>query len=424
MVVKSVSVNPLKTSPAIGASYALHGIENALSLFHAAPGCTFLGKVLLTQVTKEPVGVVGTDIKEIATIMDGGELLEEKILSHYKKFKPSLIGVIATALSEVRGEDIESSVRSLINKNSTENTELLYINTPDYIGGFSEGYAKTVETIIDKLVEPSIDEIADQINIIPSGSMTIAEIDEIKELVSAFGLKSIVLPDISRSIDGSKNHYSNLPFDGTTMDDIKCFSKSAATIVIGESMSKVTRLLSDKLDMPLFPIEIPVGLSASDHLITILMDISGNQPTEIIKRWRNRLIDAMADTHLLMADKEISLGLEKDDIMGLIPFINELGIKLRVAIASTSSSKKFEIDSSIGIKVGDLEDLEILGSDSDLLISNSHAKEASKRLGIPLLRMGFPITDSFGEQYRSRIGYKGSLQFLFEIARYFNGTIK
>ncbi|MBI5328354.1 MAG: nitrogenase iron-molybdenum cofactor biosynthesis protein NifN [Deltaproteobacteria bacterium] len=424
---KTLTVNPLKTSPALGAAYALQGIKGAIALFHAAPGCTFLGKVLMTQHVKEPVGLVGTDIKEMPTIMGGLDELKNKILDVTEKFKPSVIGVIGTALSEVRGEDVETVMSSEFgvgskNKQSkgfhselrTHNSELIYIPCPDYMGGFDDGYAKAVEVMLENMAEAG-PVISDQINILPSAFLTIGDLEEIKETVSAFGLKPVVLPDLSLSMDGSKARYGILPLDGLHIEEIKRMGRAAATIAIGKSMQKAGEILRQKFKTPLYSFGGLTGLEAMDEFIKLLMNLSGKDAPENIRRWRKRLIDGMVDTHLIMADKKIAIGLDGDMPSGISSFCREMGMSL---IADCPSP--FPLPSGERVRErGDLEDLEDMARDADLLIANSHGKEISDRLGIPLLRMGFPVYDRFGETLKVRVGYRGTLNFLFDMANIF-----
>ncbi|MBI5748533.1 MAG: nitrogenase iron-molybdenum cofactor biosynthesis protein NifN [Nitrospinae bacterium] len=433
-----VSVNPLKTSPALGAAYALQGIKGAIALFHAAPGCTFLGKVLLTQHLREPVGLLGTDIKEMPTIMGGWDDLKKRITDVCEKFKPSLIGVIGTALAEVRGEDIRKIIEdcrlkiedfksSIVNSQSS----IIYISCPDYMGGFGEGYAKAIEVVIENLAENG-PVIPNQINILPCESLTAGDIEEIKDIISTFGLKPIVLSDLSLSMDGSKERFSNLPLDGTAIDEIKAMGRSSATFSIGEGMKKAGEILRDRFSIPLYPLSLPIGLEASDNFIRCLMEITGKKPSERIERWRRKFVDGMVDTHLLMAGKKAAVGLEGKLCLGISRFCLEMGMQVkgargkpapRIKCGAGSASMSLH-DSSRDSKQGgqgtsDLEDLEDMAEGVDLIITNSHGKEISERLGIPLLRMGFPVFDRFGEPLKLRVGYRGSLNLLFEMANIF-----
>jgi len=404
---KPIFVNPLKTSPALGAAYAIQGIKGAVPIFHAAPGCTFLGKVLLTQHLKEPVGLLGTDIKEMPTIMGGLEELEKRIIEVYEKFKPSLIGIIGTALSEVRGEDIRLKIKDFKSSIVNSQSSIVYIPCPDYMGGFSDGYGITVKRIVEKLPAGG-PKILRQINLLPSPSLTPGDVDEIKDMIDGFGLKAIVLPDISVSMDGSKDKFSNLPHDGTSLEDIALMGRSSATIAIGEGAKEAGEVLMERFHIPLYHLPVPIGIETADDLIRHLMNISGAKPPEGIKRWRKRLIDGMVDTHLLFADKKVAIGIDKEMSSEIAAFCSEMGMEIL--------NFKFQISN---FKSHDLEDLEDLAEGADLIITNSHGKGISERLGIPLLRMGFPVFDRFGEPLKVRVGYRGILNFLFDMANIF-----
>ena len=70
------------------------------------------------------------------------------------------------------------------------------------------------------------------------------------------------------------------------------------------------------------------------------------------------------------------------------------------------------------VSIGDLEDLENTAkrNGAQLVISNSHAVESSRRLGVPLLRAGFPQYDLIGGYQRLWVGYRGTRQTLFDLA--------
>ncbi|MBI5892838.1 MAG: hypothetical protein HZB79_04170 [Deltaproteobacteria bacterium] len=239
--------------------------------------------------------------------------------------------------------------------------------------------------------------------------------EEIKEMVLSFGLKPVVLPDISLSMDGSKTRYGILPLDGSHLEEIKRMGCAAATIAIGEKMRKAGEILQQKFKPPLYTLDSLIGIEATDEFIKLLMRLSGKDCPKGIRRWRKRLIDAMVDTHLLMADKRIAVGLDGDVVSGISAFCREMGVEV------TGSGGKLAPAGGKqgGQEASDLEDLEDMAHDADLIITNSHGKEISDRLGIPLLRMGFPVYDRFGETLKVRIGYRGSLNFLFETANIF-----
>ena len=72
------------------------------------------------------------------------------------------------------------------------------------------------------------------------------------------------------------------------------------------------------------------------------------------------------------------------------------------------------------VLIGDLEDMQdqLTEKGCDVLLANSHGAVMSEQLGLPLMRIGFPIFDRFGEFRRVRQGYAGMRDNLFEIANY------
>ena len=78
------------------------------------------------------------------------------------------------------------------------------------------------------------------------------------------------------------------------------------------------------------------------------------------------------------------------------------------------------------MQIGDLEDLEragrALAAPLQLIISNAHAAATAERLGVPLLRAGFPQYDRVGGYSRTWVGYRGSRHTLFDIANLILGN--
>lgn len=71
------------------------------------------------------------------------------------------------------------------------------------------------------------------------------------------------------------------------------------------------------------------------------------------------------------------------------------------------------------VTIGDLEDFEQLAVGSDLLITNSHGVAIAQRLKIPLYRQGIPIFDRLDHGQFTKVGYRGTMQLLFDIGNLF-----
>jgi nitrogenase molybdenum-iron protein alpha/beta subunit len=95
-----------------------------------------------------------------------------------------------------------------------------------------------------------------------------------------------------------------------------------------------------------------------------------------------------------------------------------MGAEVQVAVTTTRSLllEKIPVETVV---VGDLGDFEDLAVGSDLLITNSHGAAIAQKLDIPLYRMGIPIHDRLGNGQRCTVGYRGTMQLLFDIGNLF-----
>lgn len=419
---KSLSVNPLKTSPAMGAAIALQGIKGGFPLLHAAPGCTFLTKVVMTNHTREPMALLGTDIKEMSTIMGGWEAIEEKLLDMNKKQKPDLVGVISTALAHVRGEDVDGAIESARTKCEMP---MIHIEAPDYKGSFAEGFATAILQIVKNFAKGGEKNTA-LINFIPAPYMTPADIEEINELIESFGFETVVLPDLAAAMDGSKDKFSAKAMDGTTLADVAEMGTALLTITVGKAVQESGAYLESEFGVEHFPLESLMGIKATDALVKILMEKSGKEPSRLLKRRRRRLADAMIDAHMALYGRKAAIGLDPDHTIGMLRFFAEVGVVPHTVILPISAKLPEDLKGADHAKVGDLGDLEIAikrnageGLKTDIIITNSHGIEASSRTGVPLMRAGFPVYDRFGETLQVRVGYRGAANLVFELANTF-----
>jgi nitrogenase molybdenum-iron protein NifN len=166
------------------------------------------------------------------------------------------------------------------------------------------------------------------------------------------------------------------------------------------------------------------GLSAVDDFLWLLAQIV-TKNTELkpqvpakYQRQRRQLQDAILDTHFYLGGKKISLALEPDLLYQTSWLLQEMGVKIQGAVTTTKSPLLEQLPINT-VTIGDLEDLEDLASGSDLIITNSQGKIVSDKLKIPLYRLGFPIYDRLGNGSRCLVGYRGTMQLLFDLGNLF-----
>ncbi|BAY90840.1 MULTISPECIES: nitrogenase iron-molybdenum cofactor biosynthesis protein NifN [unclassified Tolypothrix] len=416
---KPVTVNPLKQSQALGASLAFLGLKGMIPLFHGSQGCTAFAKVVLVRHFREAIPLATTAMTEVTTILGGEDNVEQAILTLVEKSQPEIIGLCSTGLTETRGDDIERFLKEIRERHpELDRLPIVFAPTPDFKGALQDGYAVAVESIVQEIPRPCATRI-EQVTILAGSSFTPGDIQEIKEMVTSFGLVPIVVPDLSASLDGHlEDSYSAITASGTTVAQLREVGGSAFTIALGESMRGAARILQERFGIPYEVFGQLTGLEPVDEFLQALAILSGNSVPEKYRRQRRQLQDAMLDTHFYFGAKRVSLALEPDLLWSAVHFLQSMGAQIHAAVTTTRSPllEKLPIKS---VTIGDLEDFEELAVGSDLLIGNSNVSAIAKRLSIPLYRLGIPIYDRLGNGQFTKVGYRGTMELLFGMGNLF-----
>ncbi|WP_018260195.1 nitrogenase iron-molybdenum cofactor biosynthesis protein NifN [Methylobacterium sp. WSM2598] len=418
---KAVATNPLKSSQPLGAALAFLGIEGAMPLFHGSQGCTSFALVLLVRHFKETVPLQTTAMDEVATVLGGADHLEEAILTLKTRTGPSLIGICTTALVETRGEHFSGDL-ALIRGRHAETlgeTELVLAQTPDFAGAMEEGWAKAVCATIAQVVPEAESRVAalNRINILPGQHHTVADVEFLRESALAFGLEPVILPDIAGSLDGTvPARWIPTSYGGTPVAAIRGMGRALHTIALAEHVRGAAALLEARTGVPFTVLDTLTGLKAADRYVALLASLSGKPVPAALRRRRSQLEDALLDGHFHIGGLRVAIAAEPDLLYGLASFFAGLGATVALAVTTAGDSPILARVPAETVFVGDLGDLEARASGCDLLVTHSHGRQASERLGIPLMRVGFPIFDRLGSPHRLSIGHEGTRDLIFEVA--------
>lgn len=423
---KALSVSPLKSSQPIGAALAFLGVNKAIPMLHGSQGCTAFGKVFFVRHFREPIPLQTTAMDQVSSVMGADDNVVEGLKTICEKSKPSLIGVPTTGLSETQGTDVRGAVKTFRSKYPEyDHVKVIAINTPDFTGSLESGYATAVEGMIKVLV-PDAESAQTkpgrrmrQVNVLAGSFLTPGDLEVIKEMMESFGLRPLVAPDLSESLDGhlTEENFSPITIGGTPISEFETLGDAAATIVIGPSLFKAADMLQEKTGVPVFKFDHLMGLDAVDNFVMVLKEVSGNPVPEKLIRHRAQLQDAMLDTHFMLGQARLAIAGDPDLLNAYSQLGVSMGAEIVAAVASARSPLLAKLPTT-DVKIGDLEDLEQLAAErhAELLISNSHAAESAQRLGLPLLRAGFPQYDLMGGYQRVWVGYQGTKQTFFDIA--------
>jgi len=415
---KACTVNPLKMSQPIGGALAFMGMRGTMPLLHGSQGCTSFGLVLFVRHFREAIPLQTTAMSEVATVLGGFDNVEQAVLNIVKRTKPELIGICSTGVTEIKGDDLKGFVR-LIRERHPElaNVALVQVSTPDFSGAFQDGWARTVEALVDELVSapnPAVRDSA-RVNVLPGCHLTPGDIDELRDIIEAFGLEPTFLPDLSGSLDGHiPDDFTPTTLGGTGCEQARAMGLAGWTIAIGEQMRGAAEALERKAGVPFRLFERLTGLGPCDEFMLFLSQISGKPVPRKYRRQRGQLVDAMLDGHFHIGGRRIAVGAEPDLLFALVSLMAEMGAVIPSAVTTTSSPLLSRLPCET-VMIGDLEDLEAGAADADMLITHSHGRMAAERLQVPLFRIGLPMFDTLGAGHLVSVGYRGTRDLIFAI---------
>ena len=413
---KACAVNPLKMSQPLGASYAFMGLDSCMPVMHGSQGCTSFGLVLLVRHFKEAIPLQTTAMNEVTTIMGGYENIETALLNIRNRAHPKIIAICSTGLTETKGDDVVGFIELVRQrKPELDDTEIVYVSTPDYVGAFEDGYKHAVTAIVRGLVRPTL-RVPEQVNLLPGSHLTPGDIEELREIIEAFGLSVKVIPDVSGSLDGHiPSDWRGTTLGGSTLDDIRAAGASALTIAVGEQMREAAQALEEIAQVPFEVFDRLTGLECNDRFLMRLSQISGKPVPAKYRRQRSQLLDAMLDGHFYFGGLKVALGAEPDLLFAAGNLLHEMGAVLHACVTTTHSPVLAGMPAE-QVLIGDLEDLENAAAECDLIVTHAHGRQAAHRLHKPFFRLGFPIFDRIGNSHRISVGYRGTRTLIFEIA--------
>ena len=424
---KACTVNPLKMSQPLGGALAFLGIKSCMPLLHGSQGCTSFGLVLFVRHFREAIPMQTTAMSEVATVLGGYENVEQAVLTIANRAKPAIIGICTTGVTEIKGDDVDGFIR-LIRQAHPELDHLKIVNasTPDFDGAFQDGWAKAVTRMVEQLVEtPPLGAARDaqRVNVLPGSHLTPGDLDELRDIFEAFGLEPLILPDLSGSLDGHMpDDFTPTTIGGISVEDIASMGRSAWTIAIGEQMRDAAVALQKKADVPFRLFDRLTGLAPNDAFIAFLSKISGRPVPNKYRRQRSQLLDAMLDGHFSFGNKRIAVGAEPDLLYSVSTWLTEMGCTIEAAVTSTQSPMLEKVPAD-EVLIGDLEDLEKRAAGCDLIVTHSHGRQMSERLGVPLFRYGLPTFDRLGAAHKVSVGYRGTRDLIFEVGNIFMAEV-
>ncbi len=420
--------NACKLCAPLGASLALRGIEGAMPFLHGSQGCaTYMRRYIISHF-REPMDIAASNFSETSTIFGGGEVLSRGLDNVCSQYRPSLIGIATTCLTETIGEDVTQLLNLYREVHGGPSTPALVpISTASYRGTHIDGFHAAVLAAVEQLASNSAAS-GEHLNIFP-GMVSAADLRYLKEVSADFGLQPVLLPDYSDTLDGpALESYNKIPSGGTPLTAIASTGSARATIEFGRTILQrrtAASFLREKFSVPAHRLGMPIGVRETDAFFDCLEKLSGHPCPDNHWAERGRLIDAYVDGHKYVQGKRAIVYGEEDFVVGLVSFLAEIGITpvlcasggesgmLAKAVAAVAPAYAGKIVVREGTDFMSMAE-EARQLEPDFLIGNSKGQAMARQFGVPLIRVGFPIHDRIGGQRILHLGYRGAQQ-LFDL---------
>lgn len=414
----NATVNPCTLCAPLGAALASAGVRDTVPLLHGAQGCaTYIRRYLISHF-REPMDVASSSFGESQTVFGGESNLHRALDNVVSQYQPKLVTVATTCLAETIGEDVE---RLLRNYHEQRNTHLPVVSaaTPSFKDGHVEGFHTMVRAMVHALATRSGPQLS-SVNVLPP-ILSPADLRHVRELLGAFELDATVLPDYSDTLDGViLDHYRPLPAGGTSLDDIAEMPRAQATLdfTLTGVAPRASAILSER-GSPASVLGLPIGVQATDRLCERLSELSGKDMPPSIEQERGRLLDAYADGHKYVFGKRIAIYGDPELVAGLAGFFAEIGARpvLCATGARNRALRPALGDLPRGLVEEVLEDTDFGHIEEvaqklkpDLFVGSSKGYRTARALGVPLIRVGFPIHDRMGAGRILHLGYRGTTQ--------------
>lgn len=311
------TTNACKLCRPLGAVLAFRGVAGAVPYLHGSQGCaTYMRRYIISHFN-EPIDIASSSLGEKNAIYGGGPNLMLGLQNVTAKYRPELIGIATTCLTETIGDDLNlllAQYRREFVGDDASAPLLIRVSTPSYAGSHMEGFHGAVRALVEQLADPggsasapvesasapAEGKIASAagdavpaenntgpgrttppvgINLFP-GLVSPADLRLLKEILAEFKLPATILPDFSDTLDGpALDDYPLIPQGGTEIAAIARMGRAAASIEFGRTIPKnlsAAGWLADRRGVGHHRLGLPLGLRETDRFMSLLGQLAAN----------------------------------------------------------------------------------------------------------------------------------------------------
>jgi nitrogenase molybdenum-iron protein NifN len=302
------------------------------------------------------------------------------------------------------------------------------VSTPDFIGGLSDGWAAALTALVTEVTSSTGRPpagggttrvaAASTLPVLTGVSHTAGDLDEIAWLVGGFGVRPLLVPDLSGSLDGHlADGWTPLTTGGTSVADLALLRDAAVVHAVAATAFPAATALASLTGAEVVTRPHLAGLAATDGFVADLIQLTGRAAGEDLRRWRSRFTDTLLDSHFVLGGARIAIAAEPEQLAAVATLLAEVGAEVVTAVAPTPHPVLTGVPCA-EVVIGDLEDLRQRAREAaaELVVGSSHAGRVAAELGAAHVACGIPVHDRIGAALRATVGYRGGTHFVAEVA--------
>ena len=393
--------DPTQDCKLVGATRALGGVKDAITIVHARPGC-HCGILLLRTLcsNQNDIRIASSGLRAQDMVYGAEGRLATSIRLSYNNFKPGLIGVLNCSAPVIMGDDVEGVVHAMKKEIPAE---IITLSTGGYEGPAWIGYEETLAELTRYMI-PNEKENG-KVNLIGFKQ------DDVKAYAD--------LLEIERMLN-SQGISVNAVLANSYFEEIKNAPKASLNIVLGGDGLESAKLMQEKFDLPYVITPYPFGLNNSiDFLESVAKGLNKEGNQEFITEEKKGIKERIERIFLFLQgiyDMSVAVVGDSARAYDLAKFLSdELGLNVKI-LAITSGNHISEDKSSddyfetLLIEPDRFEMNEVIKSEGvEMIFGSSMEKKLAWELGVPLFRIFYPVLDEVSISDAPYAGFTGTI---------------
>lgn len=435
---KALTVNPAKACQPLGAVLCALGFDKALPYVHGSQGCVAYFRSYFNRHFKEPIACVSDSMTEDAAVFGGNKNMDQGLENAYALYKPEIVAVSTTCMAEVIGDDLNAFIGNAKKDGCIpESVATPFANTPSFVGSHITGWDGMFEGFCNNFTKANMEDKVvgsnGKINLVTGFETYLGNYRVMHRMMKDMGVPYSLLSDPSEVLDTPADGKYRMYDGGTTQEEMKDAPNAIDTLLLQTwSLIKTKKTVKNLWKQPASVMKIPMGLEGTDEFLMKVSELTGTPIGDALTKERGRLVDMMTDSHTWLHGKQFGIYGDPDYLLGMVSFLLELGCEPTTIVCHNGTKKwgkamqklldssPFGTDCEVHIQK-DLWHFRSLmfTNKPDFMIGNSHGKfierdTAAKgpEFKVPLIRIGFPITDRHHMHRQTTWGYEGAMQIL------------